>query len=103
MSTAVIAMVLAGIGTYAMRASFLVVAHRMGDIGPRPRRWLRQIPPAALAAIVVPGVLHPEGHIDVWQIRTVAALVTTVVALRTTSVVWPLLAGTAVLTAAWVF
>ena len=37
------AIVLAGIGTYAMRASFLVFAHRLADVPPGIQRILRQI------------------------------------------------------------
>ena len=54
-----VAIVLAGIGTYAMRASFLVFAHRLADVPPSVQRLLRQIPPAALAAIVIPALLRP--------------------------------------------
>ena len=64
MSRVWVAIVLSGIGTYAMRASFLVFAHRLTDVPPAIQRLLRQIPPAALAAIVVPAFLRPEGEID---------------------------------------
>ena len=63
-SDAWVAIVLAGIGTYAMRASFLVFAHRLADVPPVVQRLLRQIPPAALAAIVIPALLRPEGYIE---------------------------------------
>ena len=61
MSGVWVAIVLAGIGTYAMRASFLVFAHRLADVPPSVQRLLRQIPPAALAAIVIPALLRPGG------------------------------------------
>lgn len=51
---------LAGAGTFAMRASFIVVAHRMTTVPPGVQRVLRQIPPAALASIVALAVLRPE-------------------------------------------
>lgn len=101
MTTAAIAIVSAGIGTYAMRASFLAMSTRLGSVGPTTRRVLRQIPPAALAAIVVPGLLRPAGEIDVLQIRPVAAIVTAIIATRTKSPGWPLLVGATVLAASW--
>ena len=72
MSEVWVAIVLAGIGTYAMRASFLVFAHRLADVPPSVQRLLRQIPPAALAAIVIPALLRPEGYLDLWQPRLYA-------------------------------
>ncbi len=61
MSQAWAAILIAGIGTYALRASFLAFAHRLVDLPPLVTRVLRQIPPAVLAALVVPALLRPEG------------------------------------------
>jgi branched-subunit amino acid transport protein len=85
--------VLAGIGTYAMRASFLVFAHRLADVPPGVQRLLRQIPPAALAAIVIPALLRPEGTLDLWQPRFLAGVVAAAVAWRTRSVALTLVVG----------
>ena len=85
--------VLAGIGTYSMRASFLVFAHRLADVPPSVQRILRQIPPAALAAIVVPALVRPEGTLDLWQPRLLAGIVATVVAWRTRNIALTLVAG----------
>ena len=63
MSTTWIAIFLAGAGTFAMRASFLLAARRLADVPPGVQRVLRQIPPAALASIVVPAFLRPDGHL----------------------------------------
>lgn len=93
MSDVWVAIVLAGIGTYAMRASFLVFAHRMADVPPSVQRLLRQIPPAALAAIVVPALLRPEGHFDLWQPRCLAGLVAAFVAWRTRNIALTLVVG----------
>lgn len=76
----------AGIGTYAMRASFLAFAHRLADVPPAVQRLLRQIPPAALAAIVLPALLRPEGHVDLFHSRFAAGVVAAVVAWRTRNV-----------------
>jgi branched-subunit amino acid transport protein len=87
------AIVLAGIGTYAMRASFLVFAHRLADVPPPIQRLLRQIPPAALASIVVPALLRPEGHLDLWQPRLLAGVVAAAVAWRTRNIALTLAVG----------
>lgn len=56
------------------------------------RRWLRYVPPAVLAALIVPPVLAPEGRIElgnpVW-----ATMVGALVAWRTRSPVWTILSG----------
>lgn len=91
------AIILAGIGTYAMRASFLVFAHRLADVPPSVQRLLRQIPPAALAAIVVPALLRPEGQIDLLHPRFAAGLVAAVVAWRTRNIALTLAVGMAAL------
>jgi branched-subunit amino acid transport protein len=87
------AIVLAGIGTYAMRASFLVFAHRLADVPPGIQRILRQIPPAALAAIVVPAFLRPEGQLDLWQPRFLAGVLAALVAWRTKNIALTLAVG----------
>ena len=76
----------AGISTYAMRASFLAFAHRLADVPPAVQRVLRQIPPAALASLVVPALLRPEGHLDLWQERLLAGVVAALVAWRTRNI-----------------
>jgi len=87
------AIILSGIGTYAMRASFLVFAHRLADVPPNVQRLLRQIPPAALAAIVIPALLRPEGSLDVWQPRFLAGLVAALVAWKTRNIALTLAVG----------
>jgi len=87
------AIVLAGIGTYAMRASFLVFAHRLADVPPGVQRLLRQIPPAALASIVVPALLRPETQIDLWQPRFVAGVMAALVAWKTRNIALTLVVG----------
>lgn len=87
------AVVLAGIGTYAMRASFLAFAHRLADVPPGIQRLLRQIPPAALASIVLPSLLRPEGHLDLAQARLWAGLAAALVAWRTRNIALTLVVG----------
>jgi branched chain amino acid efflux pump len=92
-STAWVTILLAGAGTYAMRASFLVFAHRLTDLPPAVHRVLRQIPPAALAAIVIPALVRPEDSIDLWQPRLWAGVAATLVAWRTRNIALTLVVG----------
>ena len=99
MSTAWTAIVLAGAGTYGLRASFLAAARRLVDLPPLTERVLRQIPPAVLAALVVPALVRPEGALDLWQPRLLAGLVAALVSWRTRNIAITLLTGMAVLIA----
>ncbi len=93
MSRVWVAIVLAGGGTFAMRASFLAAAHRLADVPPAVQRLLRQIPPAALAALVVPALVRPEGELDLFQARLLAGLLAGVVAWRTRNSALTLVVG----------
>jgi branched-subunit amino acid transport protein len=87
------AILLAGAGTYAMRASFLLAADRLARVPPGVERLLRQIPPAALASLVVPALLRPHGELDLLSPRLVAGLVAAAVAWRTRNVAVTLVVG----------
>ena len=89
----------AGAGTFAMRASFLVFAHRLAEVPPAVQRVLRQIPPAALASIVVPDLLRPEGHLDLFQPRLLAGVIAALVAWRTRNIALTLVVGMAIVMA----
>ena len=91
------AIVLTGIGTFAMRASFLAFADRLADVPPSIQRLLRQIPPAALASIVLPALLRPEGSVDLTHPRFAAGLVAALVAWRTRNTALTLTVGMATL------
>jgi len=93
MSRVWVAIVLSGAGTFAMRASFLAAAARLAEVPPFAQRLLRQIPPAALAAIVLPALLRPEGDLDLVQPRLAAGVVAAVVAWRTGNVALTLAVG----------
>jgi branched-subunit amino acid transport protein len=84
---------LAGAGTFAMRASFIAAAHRLATVPPWAQRLLRQIPPAALASLVVPALIRPEGEIDLTHPRFIAGVVAAFVAWQTKSVVATLIVG----------
>ena len=85
-----------GAGTYLIRVVFFAFAAR-SDRMPAPlQRALRYIPPAALSAIAVPPLLRPTGGgLDLVHPVTLAGLVAAVVAFRTKSVPWTMLAGLA--------
>ena len=87
------AIVLAGIGTFTMRASCLALAHRLREVPPWAERILRQIPPAALAALVVPALVRPQGEFDLTQWRLVAGVIAGLVAWRTKNVALTLVIG----------
>lgn len=93
MSAAWWTIVLAAVGTFAMRASFLAMAHKLVRVPPRAHRVLRQIPPAALAALVLPAFVRPEGHFDLFQARSGAGLLAALVAWRTRNAMLTLVVG----------
>ncbi|MGH9011153.1 MAG: AzlD domain-containing protein [Acidimicrobiia bacterium] len=84
---------LAGAGTFAMRASFIAVADRLVDVPPWAQRILRQIPPAALSSIVLPALVRPEGELDLSHPRFIAGIIAALVAWRTNNVVATLVVG----------
>ena len=92
-----IAIVAAGIGTFAMRASFLVAADRLARVPPSVERLLRQIPPAALASLVLPALVRPHGSLDLFSPRLLAGVLAGLVAWRTRNVALTLAVGMGVL------
>ena len=93
------AILLSGAGTFAMRASFLAAAHRLVTVPTGVQRLLRQIPPAALASIVLPALVRPEGTLDLTQPRLAAGVIAAAVAWRTRNVGLTLVTGIAALMA----
>ena len=87
------AIVISGAGTYVMRASFLAFAHRIVTVPAAVARILRQIPPAALAAIILPALIRPQGHVDLLQPRLLAGILAALVAWRTRNVGLTLVVG----------
>ena len=76
---------------------FLAVADHLVDLPPWVRRVLRQIPPAALATIVVPAFVRPHGELDLVDARLAAGIVATLVAWRTRNAALTLTIGMGVL------
>jgi branched-subunit amino acid transport protein len=98
-STAWLTIVLASLGTFVLRALFFAFAGRLVDLPPLTQRVLRQIPPAVLAALVVPALVRPDGHLDLWQPELLAGVVAAFVSWRTRNVGLTLVVGMVVLTA----
>ena len=88
-----LAIVLGGIGTYAIRSVFLVLAERVADVPHRLRVALRMIPAAALAALAFPPLLRPEGSLALASPELGAGLLALLVAWRTRSIPITLTAG----------
>jgi len=64
-STVWLAALLAGVGTYGFRASFLFLFERLGEVPETAETALGMVPAAVLAALVAPAVLAPEGTVAV--------------------------------------
>jgi branched chain amino acid efflux pump len=91
-------MVIAGLTTYAIRLSFIVLIGRR-EVPPLARRALRFIPPAVLTAILVPEILMPTGALDLSfsNERLLAGLAAALVAWKTKNAVLTVVVGMGVL------
>ena len=56
------------------------------------RCWLQYVPPAVLAALIVPATLAPQGRLEV-GVPVWSVLVGAIVAWRTRSVLWTIVSG----------
>jgi branched-subunit amino acid transport protein len=93
-----VAVLLAGLGTYALRASFLFLFERFGEVPEGVEIALDMVPAAVLSALVVPAVVAPEGTIVLsGNMRILAALVAAAVAWYTESILATIVAGLAAL------
>jgi len=94
------AVLLAGIGTYAIRASFLFLFERLGGVPTRAETALGMVPAAVLSALVVPAVLAPDGAVRVLgNDRLVAAAIAVVVAWYSESILATIVVGLVALVA----
>lgn len=89
------ALIAAAVGTYLLRISFVVALGRVDDVPQVVKLALRYVPAAVLAALVLPGLVAPEGalSLSVDNHRLVAGAVAAVVGWRTESMLWTLLVG----------
>lgn len=91
-----LAIVLSGIATYAVRASFFLLARRMTALPHRVREVLRMIPAAALAALAIPPLLRPDGAdtaLTLLSPELVAGVVAGLVAWRTSNLLATIAVG----------
>ncbi len=89
---------LAGVGTFLLRASFLFLFERVGGVPPRVETALGMVPAAVLAALVAPAVLAPDGTITVvGNDQLIAAVVAGGVAWYLESIFATILVGVVVL------
>lgn len=79
----VVAMVVIGVATYSIRASFIFFADRLMGLPDDVRVLLRMVPAAAMAALTIPALLRPGGEWDVFGPNAIAGLVAGLVAFKT--------------------
>ncbi|QKY18037.1 AzlD domain-containing protein [Halorubrum sp. CBA1229] len=97
-----LAIVLIGVATYGFRLSFIHLFGRIDEVPPRIKRPLRYVPPAVLAALVLPDLvtLGPSVTATLLDERLIAGAVAGVVAWRTENVFATIAVGMGVL---WLF
>lgn len=82
------------VGTFAFRLSFLAIVGRVDAVPPGAERALQFVAPAVLAAVLLPSLVVADGSVAVvGNVRLLAGLVGAVVAWRTESIVWTMVAG----------
>jgi branched-subunit amino acid transport protein len=93
-----LAVLIGGLLTYAMRLSFIYLLGR-AEVPESMRRPLRFVPPAVLAAIILPELLMPSGPLDLslHNARWLAGTAAMLVAWRMKNTVVTIIAGMLVL------
>jgi len=86
------------LATYFTRYTMIAALGR--EVSPLLQRWLRYVPPAVLAALVVPAALAPQGRLAL-GLPAWAAMAGAFVAWRTRSVLWTIVGGMAVFWILW--
>jgi branched-subunit amino acid transport protein len=87
--------ILASLGTYALRLSFIALIGYIGDVPERVEQGLRFVPPAVLTALVAPTFVYLDGTVTLSPAnhQLLAGGVAAVVAWRTESLIATLVAG----------
>jgi len=93
-----ITLILAGMLTYAIRLSFILIFHRIA-VPDWLQRALRYVPPAVLTAIIFPELLIQDGRlaISLENGRLIAGLVAILIAWRTKNALLTIVVGMAIL------
>lgn len=96
------AILLIGVATYGFRLSFIHLFGRIDEVPARIKRPLRYVPPAVLAALVLPDLvtIRPSVAATLFDERLIAGAVAGVVAWRTENVFATIAVGMGVL---WLF
>ena len=92
-TTTWVVILVAGAGTYAVRASFLAFADRLSDLPTDVREALRMVPAATLAALTLPALLRPDGPWAVLGPNALAGVVAGLVAWWTRSALLTVVVG----------
>lgn len=89
----------AAVGSYVLRVSFITLFGRVDTVPARVKLLLAMVPPAVLAALVVPELVLTDGSlaISLGNDRLLAGLVAAVVAWRTEDMLATVAVGMAVL------
>lgn len=89
----------AAAGSYVLRVSFITLFGRVDEVPPRVKTTLSLVPPAVLAALVVPELVLADGALalTLGNDRLVAGAVAAVVAWRTEDMLPTVVVGMAVL------
>ena len=97
-----VAIVVIGVATFGLRFSFIHLFGRIDEVPPWLRRPLRYVPPAVLAALVVPDLVtvRPTVAATLVDERLIAGAVAAVVAWRTENVFATIAVGMVTL---WLF
>jgi branched-subunit amino acid transport protein len=100
-----LAIVVAGIGTFLIRFSFIFLFEYLSEVPDGVERALRFVPAAVLAALVVPALVLVEGvpSISLGNERLLAGIVAVVVAWRTESIFATIAVGMVALLALQMF
>lgn len=78
--------VIVAVGTFLVRALFLVPRRVTEPPSPAVVDGLRMIPPAAFAALVIPALLRPDGPVDLLTPGLLAGVLAALTAWRTRNI-----------------
>lgn len=88
------AVLVIGLGTFTLRASFLFLFERLGAVPRRVELALGFVPAAVLSALAIPAILAPDGAVSVLgNDRLVAGVVAALAAWYTESILATIVVG----------